>query len=75
MIRNTLLNKSGNPESLKKVEKLIIKVEMLSNECSGSLQGFVEAILQVVLFTILYFKLSAKEQCSKNSTECLRDIF
>ena len=54
LIRNTSPNKSGNPESLKKI---IMIVEKLSTITVGENL----LILQVVLFTILCFKRSAKE--------------
>ena len=46
MIKNTLPNKSGNPESLKKI---ITTVGELFNKCARSWRGFAEGALQVAL--------------------------
>ena len=50
MIKNNSPDKSGNPESLKKV---IATVQKLLNQYVHSWQGFAEGILQFVLFTVL----------------------
>ena len=59
MIKNNSPDKSGNPESLKKV---IATVEKLLNQDVHSWQGFAEGILQFVLFTVLWFKWSVKKK-------------
>ena len=61
MIKNTLLDKLENPESLKKVAT----VRELFNKCAHSLPGFAEGILQVVLFTVSWFKWSKKNCVAK----------
>ena len=61
VIKNTLLDKLENPESLKK----IATVRELFNKCSHSLPGFAEGILQVVLFTVSWFKWSKKNCVAK----------
>ena len=59
MIENTLPDKSGNPESLKKQPQLFesfsANVPNLVRICWGR--------LQVVLFIILWFKWSVKKHC------------
>ena len=50
MIKHALLDKSGNPESLKKI---IATVRKLFNKCTHSWQRFAEGVLQVVLFIVL----------------------
>ena len=49
-MKNTLPDKSGNPETLKKI---IATVQKLSNECAHSWRGFAERARQVVLFMVL----------------------
>ena len=68
MLKNTLPDKSGNPESLK---KLIATVRNLFNKCAHSWRGFADNVLQVV------FDLSIKEKTfrSKVLTSSLKDIF
>ena len=61
MIKDTLPNKSGDPE---KSQKIIIAVRKLSNYCAHSWRAFAEDVLQVVLFTVLWFKWSVKKYCA-----------
>ena len=63
MVKNTLPNKSGNPES-KNPRKIIIAVGKLFNLCAHSWWGFAEGVLEVVLFKVLRLKLSVKKICA-----------
>ena len=58
---NNLPDKSVNPEKLKKRTK-IATVRKLSKWNAHSWQGFTEIVLQVDLFTVLWFK-SVKKHC------------
>ena len=60
MIKNTLPNKSRNPESLKKI---IIAVGKPFNQCVHSWWGFAEGTLQLVLFKLLCFKKLVAKHC------------
>ena len=49
MIKNTLSDKSRNPETIKR----IVTVRKLFNLCAHSWRGFAMGVLQVVLFVVL----------------------
>ena len=61
MIKNNSPDKSGNPESLKKV---IATVQKLLNQDVHSWQGFAEGILRFVLFIVIQV-ISEKKLYSK----------
>ena len=44
-------------------QKIIAAVQKLFNWCAHSWWGFVEGVLQVVLYSVLWFKWSAKKHC------------
>ena len=62
MIKNTLPDKSGNLESLKKKKKNRNSLKVFQPMCPWLARIFWER-LQVVLFTILWFKWSVKKHC------------
>ena len=61
MVKHTLQDKSGNPESPKKI---IATVQKLFIKCTHSGQEFAEGVLRVVSFTVLWFKWSVKKSCA-----------
>ena len=66
MIKNTLPDKSGNPESLKKIIPTVRK-----------LLRFADGVLHVVLFSNFVIQVISKKKktSSKGFTSNLRDIF
>ena len=71
MIKKTLPNKL----EILKVSKIITVFGKLFNECPQKWQGFSESILQVLLFTVLYLKWSAKKHCVAKFLLALRVCF
>ena len=59
-MKNTLTDKSGNTEYIKKI---IATVQKLFNQCVHGCQGFAEGTLWINLFTVLRFKWSVKIHC------------
>ena len=58
-----------------KHQQKVTAVEKHSNKCSYSCWGFAEDILQVALFTILYFRRSVKEYCVSKTLFAIWESF
>ena len=69
--KNTLPDKSGNPESLKKESQCF---ESFSTSVCHSWWRFAECVLQVVLFTILWFKWPVKKHCVAKVLQAIWEI-
>ena len=70
MIKNTLPDKSGNPESIKKSSQ-----QFESFSTTVPIVDEAEGILQVVLFTVLWFKWSVKRRYAAKVLLAIWDIF
>ena len=56
-------------------QKIIAAVLKILNWFAHSWRGFAEGVLQVVLFTILWFKWSVKEHCVAKVLLAVWEIF
>ena len=73
VIKNTLPNKSGNSENLKKIIRAVRK---FVDKRAHSRRGFAEGILKVVFFTVLCFRWTVKKYCvAKFLKEFERDFY